>query len=804
MASKNKNSKNSHLEKINMRKEIDRYFKNWPWFLLCLIFFLTLGFLHLRYTTPLYIAKTTLIIKDDSSKGPESSIYADLSLLTGSGTKSIENEIGILRSRRLMYDVVKSLNLHIQYFIEGRVNAIEMYENAPIAIQVLQLDEKELKNAGGARLEVSGTGNNYFRVLHINRNKVYKVEAGTPFNIGFANLVIKPGNQEEKFYGTTIVQFSEIEKMASHYRSQIGFIKENNNSNLIELELSDPVKEKARDILDQLVLEFNRSAIEDKNLIAGNTANFINERLAIINGELDSVETGKEIFKEQNQLTDIQAESQMFIQNASDYNRKRQEVGTQLELANAMLEYISTNTKNDLLPSNLGLSDGGVTGKIDEYNDLVLQRNRLLAGSSEKNPIVIKLNSQIDQIKGNVMQSLNSMRSNLQIGQDDLNRQASSIGSKIFAVPSKERQYRGIERQQNIKETLYLFLLEKREENSLAMAVTEPKAKIVDRAYFNEFPISPNPRSIYLGTVILGLFLPFSVVYINGMLDNKIRKRADIEAFTSSIALVGEIPRLKKSEELIKINDRSVLAESFRILNTNLQYLLVHLKQKTVAKTLLITSSVKGEGKTFTATNLSITIANTSKKVLLIGADLRSPKLQSLLIDKEKKLGFSDYLLDEDLQLASLINRSTLHPNIDVLASGSIPPNPYELLKTEKVGFMFDTLKSQYDYILIDTAPSMLVADTFFLTQYADLVLYMVRAGYTEKELLEFPVQAKEKGKINQLCFVLNNVSKTNLGYGNKYGYGYGDEVEKKSNWYGLKHPTYYFKREAVSFFNRF
>lgn len=776
MASKNKNSENSHFEKINMRKEINRYLKNWPWFFVSMLFCLALAFLYLRYTTPIYNAKTTVIIKDETSKGPESAIYNDLSLLTGSGTKNIENEIGILHSRRLMYDVVKSLNLHIQYFMEGKFNAIEVYENPPIAIQVLRLDEMELKKAGGASLEVSVTGNNFFRVLHLNRNKVYKVEAGTPFNIGFADLVIKPGNLDEKFYGKTIVQFSEIEKMASHYRSQVGFIQEDDNSNFIELMLTDPVKEKARDILDQLVLEFNRSAIEDKNLIAGNTANFINERLSIINGELDSVETGKEIFKEQNQLTDIQAESQMFIQSASDYNKKRQEVGTQLELANAMLEYISTNEKSDLLPSNLGLSDGGVSGNIDEYNDLVLQRNRLLAGSSEKNPIVIKLNSQIDQIKANVMQSLKRMRSNLQIGQEDLNRQASSIGSKIFAVPSKERQYRGIERQQNIKETLYLFLLQKREENSLAMAVTEPKAKIVDRAYFNEFPISPNSRSIYLGTVILGLFLPFSVIYINGMLDNKIRKRTDIEAFTSSIAVVGEIPRLKKPHELIKLNDRSMLAESFRILNTNLQYLLVPIKQKPLAKTLLITSSVKGEGKTFTAINLSITLANTSKRILLVGADLRSPKLQSLLIDKEKKRGISDYLVDEDLHLANLINKSNLHSNIDVLVSGSIPPNPYELLKTEKVGLMFETLKNQYDYIVIDTAPSMLVADTFILTEYADLVLYMVRAGYTEKELLEFPVQAKEKGKMNQMCFVLNNVSRTNLGYGNKYGYGYGEE----------------------------
>lgn len=790
MDSKNNNSENFHIGKINMRKEIDRYLRNWPWFLLCLTIFMALGFVYLRYTTPLYSAKTTIILKDESSKGPESTIYTNLGLLSGVGSKNMENEIGILRSRRLMTNVVKSLNINIQYFIEGKVNRMEIYDGLPFSLQVLKLDDQMLKIRGGATFEVKKINADEYQLKDLGTARNYKIKMGSPLDLGFSSIVLGPGDYNDDFNHPIILQFSEAEKIAAHYRNQVSFIQQDKNSNFIELSLTDPVREKARDILDQLILEYNRSAIEDKNLIAGNTAKFINERLSIINGELDSVESGKEIFKEQNRLTDIQAESQMFIQNASEYNKRMQEVGTQLELTNAMLEYISTNSRSDLLPTNLGLSEGGVNRQIDEYNDLVLQRNRLLSGSSEKNPIVIKLNSQIDQIKQNVVQSLGRVRSNLQIGQEDLNRQASSIGSQIYAVPSKERQYRGIERQQSIKETLYLFLLQKREENSLSMAVTEPKAKIVDRAYFNNSPISPNTRSIYLGTVILGFFLPFSVIYLRGVLDNKVRKRTDIEAITSSIAVVGEIPKLNKINDIVKINDRSPLAESFRILNTNLQYLLVPLKQKAEAKTLLVTSSIKGEGKTFTAINLSITVANTSKKVLLIGADLRSPKIQTLIENNDKKLGFSDYLVDEDLKLESLINKSHIHPNIDVLTSGSLPPNPYELLKTEKVGCMFATLKSQYDYIIIDSAPSMVVADTFLLTQYADLVLYIIRAGYTEKELLEFPLQSKEKGRIDQLCFILNSVNRTNLGYGNKYGYGYG--VEKKNNWGSLKSPAYY------------
>lgn len=782
MSIPNSKFSNSQLEKINWRKELGKYLKKWPWFLIAVVISVMGGYFYLKYATPVYLATATIIIKNEPGQGSQSAIYSDLGL-NGGGNSNVEVELGILRSKRLMKEVVKSLNIHIQYFKEGKVRTVEIYDGIPFSLQVLKLDELSLKNSGGGQFQISKSEKGNFKIKDLKTEKNIEVLAGRPFSLGFADVVISSNDltNENKSFDAITVTFTDMEKIASHYRSQLNLIQVEKNSNLIELNIKDPVKEKARDILDQLILEYNRDAIEDKNLIAGNTAHFIDDRLAIINDELESVETGKESFKEENRLTDIQAESQIFIQNASEYNKRRLEVGTQLELASAMLEYITSNSQSDLLPTNLGLSEGSVNNQINEYNDLVLQRNRILAGSSEKNPIVIKLNNQIGQIKGNIVQSLKSMRSNLQIGQDDINRQASSIGSKIFAVPSKERQYRGIERQQNIKETLYLFLLQKREENSLSMAVTEPKAKIVDRAYFHDFAISHNARSIYLGTLILGLFIPFSVIYINGALDNKVRKRSDIEKLSPDISLVGEIPKVARKNEIISLNDRSVLAESFRILNTNLQYLLVNSKAKKEGNIIAVTSTIKGEGKTFTAINLGITLANTGKKVLLAGADLRNPKLQDYVLDDDKILGISDYLVDHKLSPESIIVSSILHTEIDILSSGSIPPNPYELLKQEKVGAMFRKLREKYDYIIIDTAPSMLVADTFLIAHFADLVLYIVRAGYTEKELLEFPLNAKENGKFKKVSFVLNGLNSTNLGYGNKYGYGYSED--KKSFW---------------------
>lgn len=772
-------SKNSTAGKIILRKEIIKYLKYWPWFIIGIIIFLSLGIIYLRYTTPVYSAKATIILNSEE-KGSGPAIYTEMGAFSGVGEDLI-NELGIMQSRTLMKDVVKSLNLHIQYFKDGKFRTVEIYEDLPFSLQVLSLNEVKLEELGNVSFEIVKEGN-IFKITNLKSQEIIKAESGNPMDLGFANVVFSLNDNPEPngLSEATTVTFQAIEKVASKYRGKIILTQAKKTSGLIELELQDPVREKARDILDQLILEFNRNAIEDKNLIARNTANFINDRLAIINGELDSVETGKEAFKEQHLLTDIQAQSNMFLQNANDYNKRRQEVGTQLELANAMLEYIANNSRSDLLPSNLGIAESGVNQRINEYNNLVLERNRILSGSSEKNPVVIRLNNQIEQIKGNVAQSLQRLRSNLQISQEELNRQASSVGSQIYAVPAKERQFRGIERQQNIKETLYLFLLQKREENSLSLAVTEPRAKIVDRAFFSSGPVSPISRNIYLGTFILGLFVPFTAIYLREMLDDKIRRREDIEDFTKEVALVGLIPKVPTKNTLIIKNDRSILAESFRILITNLQYLLVNSRDKTRGLVFLITSSIKSEGKTFTTINLAVTLANTGKKVLIVGADLRNPKLLPFKKTSNSHLGVSDYLISDKLCVQSIIGESKMHPDVDILTSGAIPPNPYELLKLEKMGLMLKELESLYDYIIIDSAPSMLVADTFLITKYADLVIYLLRAGYTEKELLEFPLDSKREGKLPNLSFVLNGVKINDLGYGNKYGYGYGEEKRKK------------------------
>jgi len=779
-------------EEINLREEFGKYFRYWPWFVGSVFLCVLIAFLYLRYSTPVYQSTATIIIKDEKKGGsiPGLEAFEGLGLLGGMGGNSLENEMGILRSKRLITDVAKQLQLNVRYFIEYNMQTTEVYSNKPIEIQILNQDDEVLAEEGQA-FKIYDKGEKALLITDELTGEENKANYGEPVDLNFGTIVINKNSTStlKEFSANAeplTISFSTIEAAGAEYREKIQMNLTDKNSSLVELNLNDPVKEKARDILDQLILEYNRQAIEDKNLVALNTARFIEERLNIITGELDSVESGKEDFKENNQLTDIQAESEMFIENASEFNKKSQEVNTQLELSNAMLDYIAKNSEIDLLPANLGISEVGVNSVISEYNSLVLERNRILSGSTPKNPVVISINSQLEQIKGNVLRSLQRMRSNLRIVREDLDRQSATIDSRIASVPGKEKQFRGIERQQAIKEALYLFLLQKREETSLSLAVTAPKAKIVDNAYSLAVPVSPKNNIILLAALILGVLIPFMIIYLRQLFNNTINSQEDMQSAIRVIPLVGEIPRIKKNEDDVIIrNDRSVLSEAFRIMHTNLQYLLVNSGNSEGANVLFVSSTVKGEGKTFVAFNTALTLANSGKRVLIMGADLRNPQLQRYEVDSRNFKGISDYLVDKELQIESLIKTSALNDKLDLLASGSIPPNPSELWRTSRAQSLFENVKANYDYVVVDTAPVMLVTDTFLINKFADLTLYVVRAGYTEKKLLDFALDAKKDGKLHDMSFVLNDVKMANFGYGNKYGYSYG--VEKQGFWSKMK-----------------
>lgn len=789
------NSRTQQQEKEqSLREIVDQYTRFWFLFILGVIFAIIGAFIYLRYTTSFYMSSATVIIKDESSGGgaTELAAFSDMGgFLNRYGGSKIENELAVFRSKRIIRNAVETLNLNITYESLGTIKTTELYSYKPFVVQYLSFSDSTKRKAA-PQLYVEILSGTQYQLENESKTINGTYDFGDEVTLPFGKITVLPvldnGRMFENFIGKkVVVTYRDIDALAFAYQKRIQVSNEIKNSNVVQLRLLSPVTAKAEDFINELIFQYNEDAKEDRSQVAKKTSDFIDTRLEIITRELDSVERNKEQFKSSNRLTNIEAEAQLILENASEFEKRQFDVNTQLELANTMIDYMDQATNNDLLPSNIGLEGDEVTQDVNNYNALILQRNKLLKTSTAKNPVVINVNNQIDGIRNNILNSLKNTTNTLKISLRDLNFREASLNSKLSRVPAKEKVFRGIERQQTIKEQLYLFLLQQREEASISLAVTASKAKVVDNAFSSKAPVSPNKPLIYLGAGIAGLLIPFLFIYSRTLLNNKVNNRHDVEKALHETSLIGEIPKLKKGEEeLIQSNDRSILAESFRILRTNLQYLFINkLKNTHKANTVFVSSTIKGEGKTFIAFNLALTLAQTGKKVALVGADIRNPQLQRYLPkESQSRKGLTEYIIDPSLSVADLAAQSRYSENLSIVLSGIIPPNPAELLMEPRTKEFFDEIREMYDYVVVDTAPSMLVTDTIIINKLADVTLYVIRANYTEKRLLEFPKDAIEDGRLVNVAAVLNNVSLNNFGYGNKYGYSYSDE--NKSLWQRL------------------
>ncbi|WP_240729842.1 polysaccharide biosynthesis tyrosine autokinase [Flavobacterium sp. ASW18X] len=779
-----------------IKETVKYYLKYKYWFLLSLVMAVTIAYFFVSYSTPKYQANATIQVVEDDGAASQLSFFSDLGIMPGGG-HNVEDEIEVLRSRSNFIAVVKALNLNKRIYHVGSVKSSEIYKNVPITFSFVSKDSLA-NDAKFTAVITPKSETNLTLLIEENGEEVQKKALfGKEIDTEEGKITFLPGNAKifKKFIGQKLrVELVPISDAALQYQKSFKAATIDKFSSVINLSIQDPVKQKAEDILNSLIKTYNFNGRDDKKKIADRTAAFIDDRIAEIYGDLSDADKSAEEFKAGRGLTDIASQSNINLNVSAANQQELQDAQTQLQIAGSVSDLLEGNNEFGILPSNIGLTDPSITNTTARYNQLVLERERLLKSSNEKNPVIVNIDEQLESLKTSMKSSLNSMQNNLSLRVNNLSSQLATINSKIYSAPKNERALREITRKQQTVEGLYLYLLQKREEAQIAYASAAPNSKVIDTAYpASKYAVSPKKSIIYLASLILGFMLPIGVLYALDILDDKIHSAESLEKLIEGGVIVGELPKLKKKEnKIIGSGDRSVISEALRIIRTNIDYLL---KKNSGAEdkknVVFVTSNLPQEGKTFFSTNLSFILSNTGKKILLIGADIRNPKFHEFLEEAQgatpganfrDQIGLTDYLYNSKKSIGEITNKVVIHGNaIDVIASGKLYPNPSELLLSERFGDLITKASESYDYVIVDTAPTMPVTDTLLISANADVVVYVTRAGKTKIDDMAYPIKLKKEGKLNNLAFVVNGVKNSELGYGGKYGYGYGEPIGKFS-----------------------
>lgn len=761
-------------EKIDLRKTISQYLYKWPWFLASALVCVLCAYMYLRYSIPKYQTKTTL--KFDKKQNDLTSALSDLDNLgIGLGNSDeLKSEAAVVTSRPILMQVVKNLNLNVEYFDTGEIKDSQLFTEVPVSGKILDFN-KRFKSSEYYIRKING---DEFTLVSETHGK-FTGKFDVPLKLDFGNVILTRNRQLPLKSGYKVIFWNPIEKVKKLEKTiQVNLPDE--KALLMDITLIGTVPDKSEKILNEVTRQYNLDGQKDKNLQAENTQKFIDKRLEVITRDLSGVENQKEDFQNRNRIVDIQAQAELALQNTSENTKALLQQQAQLDLLNSLTsEAVKGN--NQLMPSNLGLNPS-LEQSISQYNQMLINRNKTLKQATNENPAVIEMNREIASLKDIIRDNIREQKDAVKATISQLQNQIATSNNLIEKVPGQSKVYRGIERQQNLKEQLFLFLLQKREENAINLSVDIPKAKIVNPAFTNDIPVSPKGNIILVGAFFIGLLLPFAVFYILFIIDDKIYSRDDIKA-RSGLGVLVDIPSLSDDENhLVQKNDFSELAESFRVLVSNLKFVL---PKKDSAKVIMVTSSVKGEGKTLVSVNLALTIANKNGKALLIGSDIRNPQIQRYDSEPVKRKGLTEFLYDESVHVEDLIHTSYTNPYCDVIYAGTIPPNPQELLSNGRYQKLIAEMAAKYAYIIIDSAPLMLVSDTLSIADVADATLYVVRSGISRNVLIDFAEDLVKESKLRNVSFVVNDVSKKarGYGYGYNYGYGYGynnKETEKK------------------------
>lgn len=759
---------------LHISEIIQPYLKRWYWFIISIIVALISAYLYLRKQVPVFEVASTVLIKDSKANNAGTQDFAvlrDISGIGKIGSNGVENEMEIFKSKKLIREVVRGLGLETDIF-QGDIKHELFGKTSPIKVRIIQEKQTSAKVSRLMKLKINGDqlqiGSEGIPTISTAFNKV--------ISLPFANIMILKNEKytEKKKVNELLLDISTLDAKTDRYQAALNVSLINKDATVIKLAMNYAETDKAKTIINNLVQVYNEDAILDKNTESNNTAKFIDDRITQVGRDLGQVENEKERFKQSNQISDIETEIKLGLETNASAKSKELEINAQLELTDALLGYVSNQNSYQTLPSNVGLNNPSATANVGTYNQLVLERNRLLENATPQNPLVVDITKQINNIRGSVIQSLQKNRTGLQLAKNGLSSEQNNISGKIAKVPAQEKLFRSIERQQQIKETLYLLLLQKREETAISMAVTAPKARIVDEAFVGG-QVAPKAMVMMLSGFLLGLLIPVGIIYLQQLFNDKVRTKHDLEKLTHRKPIIGEIPSMERGQdELVKMNDLSPMAESFRILITNMNFMFPKNIKK--GRTVFVTSTVKGEGKTHISVNLALTMATPKKKIVIIGSDIRNPQLQRYNTARKGLAGLTEFLYDDHVSVNDIIHQSAFNPYLDVIFSGSIPPNPTELLSNGRYEDLLAELQGTYDYIIIDTAPLMLVTDTLLIANMADVTIYVTRSKHTEKSLIDFANKQIEGNKIKNAAFVLNDVNKEYFAYGNKYGYGYSAE----------------------------
>lgn len=765
-------TKHNDLEETNEVSLADlfyNYLSYWPFFVLLLLFGITGAWLYLRYKLPVYQTTATILIKDDKNSGAGTDLLQAFDMF--GSKKNVLNEIEVLQSKTLMQEVVKNLHLYGPVTVAGRVKSQSAYVLSPIVIEAKATDSlKTVK-------KVNFKYNEAAQAVHID-NKNYPINqwVTTPFGIlrFLPNKYYHPVDKTDKEYNFYFSLIS-VKYAANNILSYVNIASVSKQSAVIALSINDEVPQKGEDILNELLKVYNQAAILDKNMLAANTLKFVNDRLSYVVNELDSVEGRLQNFKARYKITDISTQGKIYLETVAVNDQKISDINMQIAALDQVENYVrSKGGQGGIVPATFGVADPVLTELLKKLSEQELKYTQTIKIIPENNPAVVALVDGINNLKPGILENIQSKRRNLLAGRNDLAGTNSGYSSLLTTIPEHERELLGISRQQAIKNNIYTFLLQKREETALSFASAVADSRIIDNAQTSDDPVSPNKKLIYLSTLVVALCFGFAVVYIKDLLTRTIQQRSDIEKYTD-MPFLGEVAYdSSKSAIVIAEGKRSFIAEQFRHIRTSLGYMGIDETHKRI----LLTSSISGEGKSFIAINLGISLALMGKKVVLLELDLRKPKL-SINFKIARDTGLSNYLIGK-FPIGDLV-RNTGIDNLFAIPSGPIPPNPSELISNARLPELLTYLEKTFDYIIIDTAPVNPVTDAYIISPLVDVTLFIVRHSYTPKIFLQ---KLKEQHKMNSLknaAIIYNGVKgKGYSRYGYGYGYGYTEDADIK------------------------